>query len=510
MKRSLFVICAFFLTLTFVTSAAADIRIKKKSRMSVPGMPEPVRNPATGAISDPFKSPDITVLIKGPRMLTEMRQRSGTGMGAKSTVMTRLRQCDLGREVSYTNSSKKYTVTNFSSTNTAQKTSARGKTAATTQQGGVVTFSINYNDTGERQQMFGYTARRVKSLMSLTPSPDACEKNKMEIETDGWYIDLPGLTCPAFPSPPSSNQDEERRCHDQVQFQVSGQHNPGFAVKETRVMKMDGMPSMTMIEEITEISSTDLDVALFEVPPGYTENKHNNESSAVATAHHGTNLNGPSSNPSPDSNISSANTNFSAMPTATTPATAATDTALQPKKVGVIRIGIAKPKVKMPDDKNDYTAPLELSTAVRDSLIESLKGEQIETIRLSTDTPEAEAKQKECDYIFYANVTQKRGGGGMFGKMVLMSAGSMVGMMVPGVGGMIASTVGSMVMQQTMGKAAKAKDELTFDYKVVGLDNAVLSQNITKAKTKQDGEDALTPQIKQASIIVLGEIAKKK
>ncbi|MEJ7712779.1 MAG: hypothetical protein WKF84_23755 [Pyrinomonadaceae bacterium] len=75
----------------------------------------------------------------------------------------------------------------------------------------------------------------------------------------------------------------------------------------------------------------------------------------------------------------------------------------------------------------------------------------------------------------------------MFGKMMMGTVGSMVGAMIPGVGGMIASTVGSMVIQQTMSKTAKAKDELTFDYKVVGLDSAVLSQNITKAKTKQDG-----------------------
>ncbi len=509
MKRSLFVTCAFFLTLTFVTSAAADIRIKKTTRMSMPGMPETISNPATGAMSDSFKSPDTTVLIKGPRVLTEMRQRLSTGMGAKSTVMTRIRQCDLGREVSYTNTSKKYTVTNFSSTATAQKT-FHGVKAAATQKGGVVTFSITYNDTGERQQMFGYTARRVKSLMSLTPSPDACEKNKMKIETDGWYIDLPGLTCSAFPSPPPSNQDEERRCHDQVQFQVSGQHNPGFAVKETRVMMMDGAPSMTTIEEATEISNTDLDAALFDVPPGYTEDKRDNGSSDATTAQHGTNLTSTPRHQPPDSHTSPSNTNLPAMPTATMPTATSSDTALQPKATGVIRIGITKPKVKMPNDKDDYTAPLQLSTAVRDSLMESLKGEKIEVLQLTSEQPESEAKQKECDYIFYANVTQKRGGGGMFGKMVLGTVGTMAAMMVPGVGGMIASTVGSMVIQQTMTKTAKAKDELTFDYKVTDSNNAVLSQAVTKAKTKQDGEDVLTPQIKQASIIVLGEIAKKK
>ena len=39
---------------------------------------------------------------------------------------------------------------------------------------------------------------------------------------------------------------------------------------------------------------------------------------------------------------------------------------------------------------------------------------------------------------------------------------------------------------------------------------AVLSQAVTKAKTKADGEDVLAPQLKQASATVLGEINKKR
>jgi len=38
----------------------------------------------------------------------------------------------------------------------------------------------------------------------------------------------------------------------------------------------------------------------------------------------------------------------------------------------------------------------------------------------------------------------------------------------------------------------------------------VLSKGVTEAKAKEDGKDVLTPQIKQASTVVLGEIAKKK
>ena len=98
----------------------------------------------------------------------------------------------------------------------------------------------------------------------------------------------------------------------------------------------------------------------------------------------------------------------------------------------------------------------------------------------------------------------------MFKSMVLMGAATMAGAMIPGVGGLIASTVASQVMGQTMGKMAKAKDEFSLDYKVVDMDKAVLSKAVTKNKTEKDGEDVLTPQIKQASVAVLAEIAKKQ
>ncbi len=65
-------------------------------------------------------------------------------------------------------------------------------------------------------------------------------------------------------------------------------------------------------------------------------------------------------------------------------------------------------------------------------------------------------------------------------------------------------------MGQTMGKTAKAKDEFTFDYKATDLSNIVLSQAVTKVKTKTDGEDVLTSQIKQASTAVISGITSKK
>ena len=54
---------------------------------------------------------------------------------------------------------------------------------------GVVNITQTITDTGERKEMFGFTARRIKTSLVKTVSPDACDKDQ-KIETDGWYIDF--------------------------------------------------------------------------------------------------------------------------------------------------------------------------------------------------------------------------------------------------------------------------------------------------------------------------------
>ncbi len=486
-KQILFIICTILSAFSFTTSAQTDLKIKVKSRIDFPNMPTTMKNPQMGEMMDFGKLPDSTVLIKGARMLTETRPDNKSG---QKLIITKLRQCDLGRELSYTNKSKKYTATHFSSNS---KMPIKGK-PADKESGGTVTFSMTYTDTGERQQIFGYTARHVKSVMTTKPSPDACEKKPIKVETDAWYIDSPTLSCPTFSAPEPPSDDGEQKCNDKIIYQINGKSENGFAVKETMIFTLEGNPAITIIKEVTEITKTDLDAQLFEIPPGYTETKDSG------------NKNLSNDITKKDGKTETA----SSQPTVSIPPAPATNTALQAKKSGMIRIGIAKPNVQIPSNKDDTTAPLELSAAVRDSLVESLKAESIEAVRLNSDTPESEAKQMNCDYIFYANVIQKRGGGGKFGKMVALGVISMVGGMAPGASGMVVGTTASVVMQQQVGKITKAKDEFTFEYKVLDLNNTLLSKAITKTKAEKDGEDVLTTQIQQASKTVLGEIGKKK
>src|SRR5262249_2851530 len=116
--------------------------------------------------------------------------------------------------------------------------------------------------------------------------------------------------------------------------------------------------------------------------------------------------------------------NNSTMPS-NIPSTANSPTATSaagPKRAGVIRLGIAS--VKTGNVAEGMNAN-ELALAVRNSLLEQLKGTTIEAVPIEATGAaiQAEAQQKECDYVVYANVSHKKGGGG-FGSMLGNSASS--------------------------------------------------------------------------------------
>jgi hypothetical protein len=179
------------------------------------------------------------------------------------------------------------------------------------------------------------------------------------------------------------------------------------------------------------------------------------------------------------------------------------DVAKALKKPGIIRIGVSAPSTDMGKDFDFADAP----TAVMNTLQVALTDEKVETVFLSSALPEREAKQKQCDYVFVSKVTRKKGGGGMFGSMAPM-LGTLGAGMIPGVGGIVGSIAASTVLTATtMSGGFKSKDEVTFEYRVVGVDGAVIiPPTVSKQKAKKDGEDVLTPQIALAAKTTLEKI----
>ena len=140
-------------------------------------------------------------------------------------------------------------------------------------------MTVNTTDTGERKQMFGFTARHLKRTTMMESSPDACQQQQMKIETDGWYINLEyGLSCGSARPPQMGGRPAPQGCRDRYQFKRTGPVNLGYPLIETTTMYgPDGSVQFTMSKEVIELSRQTLDAALFDVPAGYSEARSQQE-----------------------------------------------------------------------------------------------------------------------------------------------------------------------------------------------------------------------------------------
>jgi hypothetical protein len=153
---------------------------------------------------------------------------------------------------------------------------------------------------------------------------------------------------------------------------------------------------------------------------------------------------------------------------------------------------------------------------VRNTFVGFLNGPSVEVVALSARLPDQaleEARQSQCDYILFSSLTQKKGGGGMFGKVMGNVAGA-AGSVIPyggGAGEVAARTAATTAIYTTAAIAGsiKAKDEVTLEYRLqtVGDQKPVVS-NTTKAKAKTDGEDVLTPLVEKAAQTMVSAVRK--
>jgi hypothetical protein len=198
---------------------------------------------------------------------------------------------------------------------------------------------------------------------------------------------------------------------------------------------------------------------------------------------------------------------------------------LGPKAKGKIRVGIAPPDAQLGQGNN---AGADYSTPIRNAEVTLMSGPAIEIIGLDSHIAmqlQAEAQQKECDYVLYSAVTVKHAQSGGFGKFMKMGgmAASMtpMGVMAHGMGGVLAAqaaaqAAGQIAQQQAVNQLAgfngqiKSNDDVSIQYQLVasGQTSPVL-QNTLQGKAKSDGEDVLTPLLQQAATAVLTQVSKK-
>ncbi|MGH9970952.1 MAG: hypothetical protein ACREBG_24615 [Pyrinomonadaceae bacterium] len=373
---------SMFLTFISVVSVSVIVAQQPRNRgpRPAPAAPAPdlkIKYKTTTA-GQPSES---VTMIKGLRERSEMH----TGYGMDTVSIT---QCDRKRTIQLSDNTRKYIITPMDSGDAsapASNSAAMSGPAEPSRRGGLLTYVTTANDTGERKEMFGFTARHVKSSIAMESSPDACNQVKQRIETDGWYVDLTfGLECNLGRRAPMMNRPvAPGGCQDRVNTKHVGAARTGFPLVETTTMYgADGRVTYTTTKEVVELSREPLDVALFDVPTGYVETKNAQELYGIPSVDGGM-AQSAQGRPGNEGNASSERPSLAGA-----------------KQPGTLRVGVVT-------INNKSDRPVSLDT-LRGRLVNGIEGSGIEAVPLnaiSQSEAEAEAKARQCDFILYTDIT---------------------------------------------------------------------------------------------------------
>jgi len=364
--------------------------------------------PAVAAKPEPPPPPtDIQLRTKyttGAQISENSTYIKGARQRFEFPGITMISQCDLKRNVQLHEGTKHYLIT---STEPPPPVAAPAAADATTDaemaaqaaamskggrggappkpKGGVITETVTLTDTGERKPMFGFEARRIRTVLARQPGEGACETKVTTVETDGWYVDLPEhLSCPAIAAapPPSAGPPS---CVDRVTSEQKGEGKIGFAVsttitttvtdaKEKDKDKEKDVTAMSM--EVVDLKVTTLDKALFDVPPDYTEVK-DYKTLLPSIAAGGT--------------VSDAVFGSVADGTST----------VAPKKDGVIRVGVVAPANKSGKELPDMR--------LLGSMLGGFTKQPFEGLPVSGATAaelDRDAASKGCDYVLVSEIAE--------------------------------------------------------------------------------------------------------
>ena len=502
--------------------------------------------------------------IKGARERTVMQTPGGT------TVT--LHQCDLRRTVTLNEQAQTYFVSNDpQDENVAKAAALAAGTTIPEAQGGRVVITTTITDTGERKTMFGFPVRHLKAKISEEPSADACTQVRQQFEIDGWFADISkeqSMCATLAPPVPQGTG-----CADRVIAKRAGSGKPGYPIQETISIPTPDGSTQTVSIQVSDLSKQDLPANLFDVPAGYRQVNSlaelNGMAPQAAPVQSGQAMPQAMQQTSPVAAQANANANalkstvlqgmfnpmgakaanqqalsiaqqqmamgqaamngMGGMPQMTGGsqpggAQVAAPQVLGPKASGKIRIGVAPPDAQVGQGSN---AGGDYSTPIRNAEVALMSGPAVEIAALDAHIPmqlQAEAQQKQCDFILFSSVAVKHPSGGGFGKFAKF--GGMAASMTPlGMAGGMRSAVAAqaagmaasqMAQQQAMNQLAgfngqiKSKDDVTVQYQLIatGQTTPVLQDSLN-GKAKSNGEDVLTPLLQQTAVAVLTQVSKK-
>ena len=481
MRNGIYTLATLLTGIILSSTAFADVKIKSKQTMG-------------------GQAYENTTYIKGKRQ----RSESMNGM------MINLTQCDLRRGVQLNSQTRTYMINPFNdgsaaSTNTTASLEKNGVVVA----GGKVTTTVTIKDTGERKQMFGFTARHLIITMETTSSPDACNKTNTKMQTDGWYIDAEFvLDCDWGIQGGRNPSKAAGGCQDKYEMKTVGTAKRGYPVYEKMTMFDEaGKETYSMVTEVVELSRATLEASLFEVPADYREVSDASQMYASAATRNSSSMN---ETPSSDSGLAQSIRGAASQtvsPVSESPATSA-------KKEGVIRVGLASVKTGA---VGESISAADLAAAVQNTLISYLKVPNIEVVQLEARLASAiaaEARQKECDFVINITASHKKGGGGGFGGMFGQALGSAIGHTGIGHTGSVAGNLAgqvatnAIVSATTVSANVKSKDEITLDVKLNKIDGSPALAKVYKAKAKSNGDDIISQVIEQAAEEIVATLSR--
>jgi hypothetical protein len=239
----------------------------------VPNLPDLMIK--TRRTSGDWQSPvNTTLYVKGARQRTETVIEERGRADAGSWVV--IQQCDERRGFNLNERDKLYAP--FEIEDWSERSKKLRQVPLTQISGAEVTVTIDSVDLSERRQFQHYTARHVKVKTQVEPSPGASTPASVE-ETDGWYIDLPGLGCQdqtfgvgfavrgtvqatKFATLGSANRQ------DRLQIKWLGKAPRGYPIEVTTLRTEAGNKTISKVE-LLEISEAPLNPSLFELPAAY-------------------------------------------------------------------------------------------------------------------------------------------------------------------------------------------------------------------------------------------------
>jgi hypothetical protein len=511
--------------------------------------------------------------------------RERTASGTSVTV----RQCDLQRTLTLNEEAQTFSVTNDPKDTEAARAAALATGAQMPDSDGAITVTTTITDTGERKTMFGYPARHMKALIIEESSPKACSQIHEKYELDGWYADIAkeqsgcahfvppvrqGDNChdaviskrigsgkPGYPItetitmrnadasattvttqteelskqeilpdelfdvPPGYHQvGSVAEVHGAAQPSQQGSPNPqaaASAVPSAASAQPVGQPAAEPVAKKKKLSPFG---ALTQMAAQKSPMAQATQLASMGGGAAG--VGGMASGMASMLGMG-GQSGAAGMGTGAQPATSnfAAPQALGPKAAGKIRVGVAPPDAQMGQGNN---AGADFSTPIRNAMIALMSGPAVEIAPLDSHIAmqlQAEAQQKQCDFVLYSSVAVKHSSGGNFGKFMKMAGPvanmTPMGMMAHGMGSMMAMTAAQAAVQQAQQQAVsqlagfngqvKSKDDVSVQYQLIATGQSTpLVQNALQGKAKSDGEDVLTPLLQQTATTVLTEVSKNE